>query len=294
MKKFGFYLLGKKGYNCLVCFVNKFGKDAVGFVVLAKDQGVKSDYYQEITEFCKKRSIDFYDRSVDFSNKAHVSFAIGWRWLIKDDANLIVFHDSLLPRYRGFAPLVNMLIAGETKIGVTALYASKEYDSGRIIDQKYKQISFPIKICDAIDIVSDLYEVILLKITEEVVSGVELPALPQDESSATYSLWRNDNDYEIKWEREAEEIRRFVDSVGYPYSGAKTKINGQWVRVFDVEVVEDVKVESRCDHLGKVIFYDDKGPTVVCGKGLIKLVNITDCAGNSVVDKIPFRTRFGG
>jgi methionyl-tRNA formyltransferase len=51
------------------------------------------------------------------------NIAISWRWMLKV-SNLIVIHDSLLPKYRGFSPLVNMLINGEDTLGVTVLFAT--------------------------------------------------------------------------------------------------------------------------------------------------------------------------
>lgn len=293
MKKFAFYLLGKKGYRCLNRFLEEYSGEAISFVVSAKDRGVQNDYFEEISELCRKHALKLYDRSEHITESFDVSFAVGWRWLIPDVSRLIVFHDSLLPRYRGFAPLVNMLIKGEEKIGVTALFASQDYDAGDVIDQQSSQIKYPIKISNAIDIVSDIYELVLLRIVDRVVSGSKLLGAPQDRATATFSLWRDESDYEIDWSVGSEELKRFVDAVGFPYAGAKTKMHEEWVRVLDVELIKDVEVESRMAHLGKVIFMDEGYPTVVCGKGLVKLVNVLDESGKSLIGKIPFRTRFG-
>ncbi|MBH8580574.1 formyltransferase family protein [Bisbaumannia pacifica] len=293
MKRFAFYLLGKKGYLCLARFLEEYGGEAVAFVVSSKDKGVKKDYFDEISGLCRKYAIKLYERSERVCDSFDVSFAIGWRWMIPDSSKLIVFHDSLLPKYRGFSPLVNMLIRGEERIGVTALFASHDYDSGEIIDQQSVRITYPVKISEAIDKVSCLYEKVFLRIIGCLVFGEELKGAPQDEDVATFSLWRDESDYEIDWGVGSDELKRFVDAVGYPYSGAKTKLHGEWVRIADVELVKDVEVESRKAHLGKVIFMDDGCPVVVCGRGLVKVVNIVDANGNSLIGKISFRTRFG-
>lgn len=293
MKQFAFYILGKKGYRCLNRFLEEYGGEAVSFVVSAKDRGVKNDYFNEISSLCRQHALKLYDRAEHIPEIFNVSFAIGWRWLIPNSSRLIVFHDSVLPRYRGFAPLVNMLIRGEERIGVTALFASQDYDAGDIIDQQSIGITYPIKISEAIDSVSDLYELVLLRIVDRIVSGAELQGNLQDKTVATFSLWRDESDYEIDWGFGSGELKRFVDAVGYPYSGAKTTLHGEWVRVLDVELVKDVEVESRKDHVGKVIFMDDGRPTVVCGKGLVRLVNVIDENGGSLIGRIPFRTRFG-
>lgn len=293
MKKFAFYLLGKKGYRCLSRFLEVHTGEAISFVTCAKDRGVKNDYFNEISELCRKHGVKLYDRSEHGSDSFDVSFAIGWRWLIPDSDRLIVFHDSLLPRYRGFAPLVNMLINGEEKIGVTALFASQDYDAGDIIDQQSARITYPIKISQAVDIVSNLYESVLLRVVNRVTSGSSLVGTPQDSAAATFSLWRDESDYEINWDVSSVELKRFVDAVGYPYSGAKTKMHGDWVRVLDVVLVNDVEVENRNSHLGKVIFMDEGFPIVVCREGLVKLIDVCDSSGKSLIGNIPFRTRFG-
>lgn len=293
MKKFAFYLLGKKGYCCLKRFLEVYGCEKVSFVVMAEDKGVKNDYSSEITDLCRKYAVKLYKRSDRVYESFDVSFAIGWRWMIPDSGKLIVFHDSLLPKYRGFSPLVNMLIEGEEVIGVTALFASKSYDAGEIVDQQSIRVSYPLKISDAIDRVSELYEKLLIRVAGTLISGENLNSSHQNHDNATFSLWRDEADYEINWSTSSNELKRFIDAVGYPYSGAKTKVNGEWVRVIDAELVEDVEVENRNVHLGKVIFMNDGCPAVVCGRGLLKLVNFSDEDGNSLIGKISFRTRFG-
>lgn len=293
MKKIGFYLLGKKGYQSLISFVDCYGNDYVAFVVVAQDKGVKNDYFNEICKLCADWNISFYSRLQTTKEDSDIDFAIGWRWLISDSKKLIVFHDSLLPKYRGFAPLVNMLINGEEEIGVTALFASECYDSGDIIDQKSVIIQYPIKISDAIDTVAGLYAAVLIKIANCLISGIEITATRQDEAKATFSLWRDDLDYEINWEQDSETICRFVDAVGYPYAGAKTKCNGRWVGILGADLIQDVVVEERSPHIGKIIFMNSGEPTIVCAKGLIKLTHVVDEDGNCLIGKIPFRTRFG-
>ena len=251
------------------------------------------DHFDEISSLCRRHAIKLYDRSEHIRENFDVSFAVGWRWMIPDSSRLIVFHDSILPKYRGFAPLVSMLIRGEERVGVTALFASQDYDSGDIIDQQTIRITYPIKISEAIDKVSDLYELVLSRTVGRIVSGAELQRIPQDKSAATFSLWRDELDYEIDWHVGSDELKRFVDAVGHPYSGAKTKLRGAWVRILDVQIVTDVEVECRKAHLGKVIFMDGGCPTVVCGRGLVKLVNVIDENGNLLIGNIPFRTRFG-
>lgn len=292
----GFFLIGKKGYSVLKSFVKEFGTAPIGFVVSAQDIGVDEDWFEEIAKVCSESKIRFYSREQvegKDSQRADWRFAVGWKWLIKSP-NLVVCHDSLLPRYRGFAPLVNMLINGEPEIGVTAILASSEYDRGDVVYQSSKNVSYPKKISAAIDEIIPLYSEAVERITRELLSGRELKAVRQEEKSASFSLWRDDDDYFIDWNSDARSVQRFVDAVGKPYRGAAAYLSGQVVRIHDVEPVPDVSVESRQLHIGKVIFMDKCRPVVVCGTGLLKIQKLTSEENGCLVGRIPFRSRFRG
>jgi methionyl-tRNA formyltransferase len=290
MEPITLYLMNRKGWSVLSAVVDAFGPEAVNAVVTARDSGMAKDYHEEIVSFCKKNNIQVYDRIYPEIPVSKYKIAIGWRWMIRDDKNLIVLHDSLLPRYRGFAPLVNALINGEQQCGVTALFASGEYDRGDIIDQLSIPISYPVKIAEMIEMVSSLYEKIVVGIVMKLASGEEISGTKQDENSASYSLWREEDDYLIDWNNDAAFLKRFVDAAGFPYKGASTYMDSSLVRITDVEEVQDVKIENR--HTGKIIFMHDGMPVVVCGKGLLKITGINNENGKSLLPFGRFRVRF--
>ncbi|MCX9515082.1 methionyl-tRNA formyltransferase [Vibrio cholerae] len=293
MPKFGFYLMGEKGYNSLLKLLDHVDASNISFVVTARDLNVKKDFYCEIFRLCEERNVLCFDRSSSIVLDADYFFAISWRWLIKSHENLIVFHDSLLPKYRGFAPLVNALVNGENNIGVTALFADGKYDTGGIIAQLSISVEYPIKIQDAIQKVSCLYSELLINIAKCILNNSTLVCHVQDESQATYSPWRDKNDYFINWYDSSEKISRFVDATGYPYLGSKTKIDADVINISEVSVVQDVVVENRSNHIGKVLFIDNDCPVVICGSGLLKITAMSDSNGRSLIGEMPFRTRFG-
>jgi methionyl-tRNA formyltransferase len=293
--KIGFYLLGKKGSYALTKFIEVFGSDSVAFVEVATDSGVDEDCSSYIIELCRKNSINFSVRGIK-ENAIHQGadyfFAIGWRWIIKNSEKLIVFHDSLLPKYRGFSPLVNMLINGESKIGVTAIKATADYDKGDIVCQVFLPVIYPIKISEAIDKILPLYAELVVECSRKIQSLGELVGDPQDENLATYSLWRNEGDYFIDWNSSAGKIERFINSVGSPYAGAAAWLADRKVRIFNAEIIEDVIVENRDSFLGKVIFMTDGFPTVVCANGLLIIKELRSEENENLIGKIPFRSRF--
>lgn len=290
MRKISFYLMGEKGLTVLskvICY-----KSFISKVIGARDKNVQNDYYEDIKHLCAENGIAFYDRAENVEIDSDYSIAIGWRWMIdaENGSKLIILHDSLLPRYRGFAPLVNMLINHEPKIGVTALFANGEFDRGDIIAQKSVDVQYPVRIQDAIEQVSELYGELVMEIMGMISSGEAIAATAQEESEASYSLWRNEDDYAIDWNRDAEYIQQFVYSVGYPYKGASSMLERVKYRILDCEIDEDVRVENRCP--GKLLFMRDGCPVIVCGKGMLKITKLETDEGVSCLPMKKYRVWF--
>lgn len=293
MNDVAFYIMNSKGWFVLRQFIERFGVSKVAYVVSEQDTNLQNDYFKQIEKLSLDSKISFYkstafDAQIETNFKGY-KFAIGWRKLIKSRHNLIVFHDSLLPKYRGFAPLVNSLINKELEGGVTALFADDNYDEGQIIAQKSVEFVYPLKIEAAIKQVEPLYFDLVCEIYQNILNNKPILASEQEHSSATFSLWLDKEDYFINWQWSAEKIKRFVNAVGFPYDGAKARLNGKVIKFEDVQVVDDVYVEHRERHIGKVIFID-MAPIIVCTSGLLKLLTITDEMGQPL--NINFRSRF--
>jgi len=291
--KFSFFVMTNKGYVSLKAFIENFGAEGIEFVVAARDENTENDYYQEIRRLCMLKEVKFYDKNEEYPRHDGYCFVISWRWLLGvSGSNMIILHDSLLPRYRGYAPLVSSLINGEKIIGVTALFASEEFDKGDILLQKSLSVSYPIKIEKAIDRISELYGNIVVCLAKKFLNGKNPEAKRQDEALASYSLWLDDQDYMIDWHLDATFIKRFIDSVGYPYKGGMSFLNGRKVRIYDSEETTDVMIENRVP--GKVLFLLNGIPSVVCGKGLLKITHLVDEeTKKSLLPLVKLRSRFG-
>jgi len=274
MSKITLFAMTEKGYTVVKVLLSHY-PELIAAIVAAKDKNIENDYFEEIKCISLKNNIPFYNRR-NFSNLCTpFAIAISWRWLIKSDSTkVIVFHDSILPKYRGFNPLVTALINGDDEIGVTALYAAEEYDKGDIIACSKSSIAYPIKIKAAINIILNNYRELAIKIAESIKTGKVLDANVQNESFASYSLWRDNEDYFIDWTQSADYIDRFVDALGSPYKGATTFLGNSLVRVLDTEVVKDVNIVNRTP--GKVIFLQGINPVIVCGQGLLKINELVD------------------
>jgi methionyl-tRNA formyltransferase len=286
------FAMNEKGLAVLRALLSAGHAGAIAAVVVQDDPAVGQDYSEEIASTARAAGVLTIGRAEPIPPHAF-SVAVGWRYMLRNEAKLIVFHDSVLPRYRGFAPLVNALINGETEIGVTALWGEERYDSGAIIDQASVAVSYPLTIQQAIDTVVPLYERLVVDIVQKLVAGEQLAALEQDDRQATYSIWRDEDDYRIDWTEDAASVARFIDAVGAPYKGAFSHAGGQKLRILRAEVVED-ELTFELRHPGKVYSISNGAPAVICGEGLVRLISVVDAqTGESVLPWTRLRTRFG-
>ena len=294
-RKILFYLMSEKGFSVLNFLITSKFKNNISKVIIGKDNNVINDYSKEIEKTCVENNIYFLYRTQKNSIIEDYSIAISWRWLIPENkSKLIILHDSLLPRYRGFAPLVNALINGDMEVGVSAIFANNEFDKGDVISQSKSKINYPIKIKDAIKLISQNYNELIDLLVTKINSGESIKGTKQNENNASYSLWRDEEDYLINWELPANEIVNFINSLSYPYKGASSYLNGDSkVRILDAEVFdENVTFESK-NNFGKVLFLKDSCPVVVCNTSLIKLKSIF--SDDSLSNLLPFnklRIRF--
>lgn len=223
--------------------------------------------------------------------------AIGWRYLLPVDISqvtrygVIVFHDSLLPRHRGFAPLATAILCGDQRTGLTVLHAADEVDAGDIILQKEMALKPIDTIADAIERVTPLYREALVEVLSLIRNGEPLSRHAQDHSAATYSIWRGPEDGAIDWEHDCAFIDRLIRSAGYPYSGAYTSFEGNKIIIREALPVDDMVFSVR--QPGKVWRLTSNGPIVVCGKGLLQIRSAEHEDGTPHLPLKRMRIRYG-
>ena len=289
MNKIHIFAMTEKGLD-----VVKQIPDYIGlvdfFVTIGTDKNVQDDFSEDISSICLKYDIPYEICNKSVVEEADYSIAIGWRWLIHVDHPLIVFHDSLLPKYRGFNPLVSALINGERFVGVTALLATEKFDEGDVFSQKSIEVTPQEKISSVISRLSEKYSLIFRDLIFDIVNN-KLSFFPQDKNNASYSVWRDDEDYFIDWNLSYEVIQRTINATGFPYLGARAKLNGELCRIHDCEVISDLNVEN--NYPGKVIIIDNDEPIVLCGVGAIKVISACyESDGASILPLKKFRSRF--
>lgn len=280
----GLYVMNEKGLAVTRAALNYLGRGLeISHITTASARGMADASDQEIRRLGKEAGIPTFLRAHPPEYGGALSIAAGWRWML-DIENLIVLHDSLLPRYRGHSPLITALLNAEPEVGVSAFMAREEPDTGPVITQRSIPVAYPARMREVLNRISQLYAEITDQICRVLASGEMLTYVEQDHTKASYSLWRDEADYRIDWGWDAWRVRRLIDAVSEPFPGAWTVTDkGQEVRIFEARVTDDMRIEDR--RPGKVITSKAGLPAVVCGMGIVEIVEMD-------FESLPQRTRF--
>jgi methionyl-tRNA formyltransferase len=150
-----------------------------------------------------------------------------WNMPPKGTLNL---HGSLLPSYRGAAPIQWAVIRGENVTGVTTFLLQQEIDTGKILQQR----ETPILPDDDAGSLHDRMMLIgaglVVSTLDEISSGV-LKGIPQDESRASHAPKIHHQDGRIQWEKPAGEIYNLIRGMS-PFPGAWTILDGMELKVW--------------------------------------------------------------
>lgn len=146
-------------------------------------------------------------------------------------------HGSLLPRYRGRAPVNWVLVNGEVETGVTLHIMDARPDHGAIVGQRAVPIA-------RTDTALTLYRKLaaearaLLSEALPAIAEEREPRVPQDHAQSSYFGGRKPADGRIDWSWPAERVRNLVRAVTRPWPGAFTAARGRRLKVWSAEVVE--------------------------------------------------------
>jgi methionyl-tRNA formyltransferase len=174
-------------------------------------------------------------------------------------------HGSLLPKYRGSAPIQRAIINGEKSTGITIMKTDIGMDSGDILAVKEIEI-------DDQDYVDSLYEKLsivgaelLIKTIDEVINGKVVP-VKQNESEVTYAPMIKKCDGEIDFNQSANAIRNKIRGVGY----GVCQYADSPIKFYKLDLAEN----SENQPAGTVIKADKKGIVIACGTGAIVVTEL--------------------
>ncbi len=173
-------------------------------------------------------------------------------------------HGSLLPRYRGRAPVNWAVLNGETEVGVTLHHMVKRADAGDIVDAEAVAVGPEETAYEAMTNVVDAARKVLARQIEALLAGTA-PRIVQDESKATYFGGRKPEDGRIDWTWPATRIVNLVRAVAEPYPGAFCDAGDRRLFVWRARPV------AGADAPGAVLS-DGPRPVVAAGEGAVELL----------------------
>ncbi|NMB33093.1 MAG: methionyl-tRNA formyltransferase [Clostridium sp.] len=150
-------------------------------------------------------------------------------------------HASLLPAYRGRAPLNWAIINGEKETGVTVHYINEGIDTGDIIIQKKVEIKEDDYVGDVLERVREIYSYIVDGAIELIENGRVLPR-KQDLSKGSYYPKRSPADGQISWQKTVSEIYNLVRAISRPYPGAYTYCNNKKLLLWKAKIHKSTNV----------------------------------------------------
>jgi methionyl-tRNA formyltransferase len=192
-------------------------------------------------------------------------------------------HASLLPAYRGAAPVNWALINGEKQTGVTLMKVTLRMDTGPVLLQKSVDILDSDTAPALADKLSACAPGILIAGIDRLASGA-CPLAVQDESKASYAAKLRKSDGLIDWNKPAAAIANLVRGC-MPWPGAFTHYKGKLVKIHKVSALSETALDG--GKTGQVIGISREGITVAAGRNAV-LMESVQMEGKRVISAYEF------
>ena len=180
----------------------------------------------------------------------------------------INLHASLLPKYRGAAPIPWTILAGEEETGVTTFYLSEEVDSGDIILQREEKIREDDTAATLSKRLAEIGAELLIESIDKI-ERKEAPRFPQDRERATYAPRLKKEDGLIDWEKPASQIERLVRAMD-PWPGAYTYLEEKLLKIWGAKELPITNYQRP----GEIAKITKEGMIVACGEGFLLIKEV--------------------
>lgn len=190
-------------------------------------------------------------------------------------------HGSILPRYRGAAPIQWAVLNGDKQSGVTIMHMAHDMDTGDIILIKTTDIGQDETSGELFDRLSQLGAVALIEAIEKIADGTA-DRIPQDHTKATYAPMLDRVMASLSFDMPAEKIVNFVRGLN-PWPIAKITINNEEVKIFSAKL--GVSYDLPC---GTISAITKEGLEVVCGDGQTVILKTLQRPGKKPIDGYSF------
>lgn len=177
-------------------------------------------------------------------------------------------HASLLPRWRGAAPIQRALLAGDIETGITIMQMDTGLDTGDMLAKQAIAIDPDWNSGELHDELMQAGADLLILTIEQLVKG-ELKPEQQDESQVSYAEKLVKSEAAIDWSKDAKTLQREVRAYA-PWPVSFTQLDGKSLRIWRANALD----ESTCKTAGLIIDHNKKGLFVACGSGVLQLIEL--------------------
>jgi len=188
--------------------------------------------------------------------------------LLTPPLGCINIHGSMLPKYRGAAPIQHAILNGDTITGVTAQYMSKKMDEGDIIHIETTPIGDDETSEDLFSRLSRIGGELLIRTVFDIENGAA-PRISQNHADATYAPKLTKDMAPIDFNASANEIKNKIRAF-VPWPVATAPIGGRMVKVYSADIGEKAAGELP----GKVIGGTDRGIEIACKDGTVIITRL--------------------
>ena len=186
-------------------------------------------------------------------------------------------HGSLLPKYRGAAPIQWSVLNGDKVTGVTTMYMEKGLDTGDILETKEYEIGINDTAGKVFDTLAEMGGKLILDTLEKAEKG-ELHSIKQDDSKSSYAKMLDKSMCNIDFSKTNLQVHNQVRGLS-PWPVASTKLNGKVLKIFETRLTEGKGKPGEILNTNPL--------TIACGEGAV-VVNTVQLQGKKKMDSKAF------
>ena len=231
------------GLRCLTA-MHATGSSEIVNIITFDDRSDSRHVFQELHCFGEQHRIPVTVTRGSADLKAAVrtsepelAIVCGWYSMIAAETRaaarrgFIGVHNSLLPRYRGAAPLVWAMLQGEREVGLSVYTLTGGMDDGDIWAQTSTPVGSDDYIGDVIGRLEDACDEMIRDVYPRILKD-DIKPVPQDAAKATYGTLRSRDHGRIHWNNAADRIYRWIRAQSKPYPGAFTSCGGRRLTIW--------------------------------------------------------------
>ena len=259
-------------------------------VVFSYDDSLKKNYsdYASFDEITSKYKIK-HVKVKNINDKANIEelrsinpdiiLVMGWSQLLKEEIlhipriGVIGSHPTMLPKYRGRAPIPWSIIKGLKESALTFFYMKEGIDNGDIVDQRKFEISSDDDATSIYEKISHLGKIMLRENLSLLENGNAKRIKQNEAEFIEYWPKRTPEDGKINWIKTGEEIHTLIRATTHPYPGAFSFFKKSKLKVWKAKYLDETSAEA-----GKIEAINSEGVKIGTGKGniLLQIVSLDD------------------